>query len=60
LKSLLAMTPDERASLIAAVPRFLQRATDKRQAAKLVESLLEPYKNSADLRVPVLVASGRA
>ena len=26
----------------------------------MVESLLEPYKNSADLRVPVLVASGRA
>ena len=61
LKSLLAMTPDaERASLIAAVPRFLQRATDKRQAAKVVEALREPNQTSADLRVPGRGAPGRA
>ena len=61
LRALLALTPEaERGGLIAAIPRFLQRAGDRRQAAQLVDAVLQPYLAAAGTRVPSLVASGRA
>ena len=61
LRSLLAATPAaERGGLIASIPRFLQRAADKRQAARLVDGVLEPYLKAPATRVAALVSSGRA
>lgn len=61
LRALLALTPEaERGGLIAAIPRFLQRAGDRRQAAQRVDAVLQPYLAAAATRVPSLVASGRA
>jgi len=61
LRALLALTPEaERGGLIAAIPRFLQRAGDRRQAAQLVDAVLQPYLAASGTRVPSLVASGRA
>ncbi|MDP1693458.1 MAG: tetratricopeptide repeat protein [Burkholderiaceae bacterium] len=64
LKLLLARTPEtERAALIATLPRLFQRAGDKRQAAVLIEDLLQPYTQAAHApatRTAAHVASGRA
>jgi len=61
LNALLQQTPEaERAPLIAAIPRFLQRAPDARQSAQLVDKVLDPYLKQPALRAVVLVASGRA
>lgn len=61
LRALLALTPEaERGALIAALPRFLQRVPDRRQAAQLVDAVLEPYRGAPATRVAALVASGRA
>ncbi|HSW06258.1 tetratricopeptide repeat protein [Aquabacterium sp.] len=50
----------ERPALIAAIPRLLQRASDRKQALALVERVLEPYRSDPGTRVPALVAIGRA
>jgi tetratricopeptide (TPR) repeat protein len=61
LKVLLAQTPaGERAGLIAALPRFLQRAGDARLVARLMEEALKPYRDGPATRIPVRVALGRA
>jgi tetratricopeptide (TPR) repeat protein len=61
LQALLALTPEaERGSLISAIPRFLQRVPDKQQAARLIDTVLEPYRAAPPTRVAALVASGRA
>ena len=61
LQALLALTPEaERGSLISSLPRFLQRVPDKPQAARLIDTVLEPYRAAATTRVAALVASGRA
>ena len=61
LNALLQQTPaSERAALIAAIPRFLQRAPDARQSAQLVDKVLDPYLKQPALRAVALVASGRA
>ncbi|MFO1326493.1 MAG: tetratricopeptide repeat protein [Rubrivivax sp.] len=61
LKALLALTPEgERAALVSAMPRFLQRAPDRRQAARLLDGVLEPARRVEATRVAALVASGRA
>ena len=61
LRALLAATPEaERSALIASIPRFLQRAPDKRQAARLIETVLEPYLKAPTTRVAALVSTGRA
>jgi len=61
LQALLAATPEaERAGLIAAIPRFLQRVPDRRRAAQLVEAVVEPYRMVPATRVAALVAAGRA
>jgi tetratricopeptide (TPR) repeat protein len=61
LRTLLATTPAaERPAVIGALPRFLQRATDKRQAAALLEEVLQPYIGEASTRAAAQAAIGRA
>ena len=64
LKLLLSRTPDaERATLISGLPRLFQRMSDKRQAASLIEDVLQPYtaaSQATHMRVAARVASGRA
>jgi tetratricopeptide (TPR) repeat protein len=61
LRNLLELTPEaERGSVIAAMPRFMQRAPDKRQAAELIDAVVAPYRQAPGTRVAALVASGRA
>jgi tetratricopeptide (TPR) repeat protein len=60
MRALLATTPAaERAAAIASLPRFLQRAPDKRQMATLLEEVLEPYTADATTRAAAQVATGR-
>ena len=61
LRSLLEQTPaQERGSLAAALPRFLQRANDPRLIADVMEDVLKPYRDAPDTRIPARVALGRA
>lgn len=61
LRSLLEQSPAaERGGLIAALPRFLQRANDPRQVAGIMEEVLKPYRAQADTRIATRVALGRA
>ena len=61
LRALLKLTPDaERGSLIAALPRFLQRSSNPKQMAGAIEDALKPYADADATRVPVRVASGHA
>jgi tetratricopeptide (TPR) repeat protein len=60
LRALLNLTPEgERAGLIAAMPRFLQRATDQKQTAALIEDVLKPYLDTPATRGAAQVAIGR-
>ena len=48
LKALLALTPPaDRPGLILSLPRFLQRASDPRQIAGILEDALAPYRDDA-------------
>ena len=61
LRDLLAATPTaERPGLIAALPRFLQRASNPGLVARLLEDAFKPYRSGADTRVPVRLAMGHA
>lgn len=61
LKALLAVSSAaERPGLIAALPRFLQRANNAQLVAKLVEDSVRPYLDDASTRVAARVAMGRA
>ena len=61
MRALIAGTPaDERAAVIGALPRFMSRAIDKRQAATLVEEVLQPYVGDASTRAAAQVAIGRS
>jgi tetratricopeptide (TPR) repeat protein len=58
--SWLAQTPPEqRSGLISVSPRLLQRVTDRKQAAALLEQWLAPYRDAPDTRTAVRVAMGR-
>lgn len=60
LQALLALTPpSDRPGLIAALPRFLQRTSDPRLMAGVLESALEPYRSEPSTRVTARVAAGR-
>jgi tetratricopeptide (TPR) repeat protein len=60
MRALIAGTPPaERAAVIGALPRFVSRATDKRQAATLVEEALEPHVSDASTRAAAQVAIAR-
>lgn len=61
LRALLEKSPPaERPGLIAALPRFLQRANDPALLARTLEETLAPWRDAVDTRVPVRVATGRA
>jgi tetratricopeptide (TPR) repeat protein len=61
LRSLLNETPlAERGGLIAALPRFLQRAGDARVVAQLMDDVLKPHREREQTAVPARVAQGRA
>ena len=61
LKALLEQTPKaERPALISALPRFLQRATDSRLVATLLENTLKPYREDPVTRLPSMLAQGQA
>ena len=61
LRSLLEQTPAaERAALISALPRFLQRANDPKLVVGLMEDVLKPYQQQPDTRTASRVALGRA
>jgi tetratricopeptide (TPR) repeat protein len=60
MRALIAATPAaERAAAISSLPRFLQRASDKRQAAALLEEVLEPHAADATTRAAAQAAIGR-
>jgi len=60
IRALIAGTPaPERSAVIGSLPRFTQRAQDKRQAAQLIEDALQPYAGDVSTRVAVQVATGR-
>jgi tetratricopeptide (TPR) repeat protein len=50
----------ERPSLIANLPRLLQRMPDRRQALALIERLVAPYRDASETRVASRVAIGGA
>jgi tetratricopeptide (TPR) repeat protein len=61
LRALLSRSPPaERPSLIVVLPRFLQRATDRRQTATLLDEVLKPYVADKSTATAARVASGRA
>ena len=61
LKSWIAQSsPEERNGLIAATPRLLARAADRKQAATLLEQWLAPYRDAQATRTVARVALGRA
>ena len=61
LKSWIAQSsPDQRNALIAATPRLLARANDRKQAATLLEQWLAPYRDAPATRTTARVALGRA
>lgn len=61
LRSLVEQTAaNERPALIAALPRFLQRANDAKLVVGLMEDVLKPYLQQPDTRTAARVALGRA
>jgi tetratricopeptide (TPR) repeat protein len=61
LKSWIAQsTSEQRNGLITATPRLLARATDRKQAATLLEQWLAPYRDAPETRTAARVALGRA
>jgi tetratricopeptide (TPR) repeat protein len=60
LRAMLALTPEaERPDLIAATPRFLQRASDTKQAAAMLEEVLKPYLDKPATATAARVAIAR-
>jgi Flp pilus assembly protein TadD len=60
LQALLKLTPaPQLQGLIAALPRFLARATDRNEAARVLEQVLLPYADAPETRVAARVAIGR-
>ncbi len=60
LRTLLTLTPEaERGALISAMPRFLQRASDQKATAALLETVLKPYAEAPATRVAAMVSIGR-
>ena len=61
LQALLAQTPAAgRPGLMLSLPRFLQRSSDPRQIAGILEQALAPYREAPATGVPARVAAGRA
>lgn len=61
LTALLEKTPAaDRPALINALPRFLQRASNPRLVAAMIEDALRPYRDADATRIPARVAAARA
>lgn len=61
LRELLAQTPVvEQPGLISTLPRFFQRATDRKQVVELFEQVLAPYLEATGTRAASRVALARA
>ena len=61
LRALLQNTPAaERAGLIEALPRFLQRSQEAKKVASVLSDVLKPFAEAAGTRVAARVATGRA
>ena len=61
LAELLRLTPAaERATLIAALPRFYARSADRKAAAATLADVLKPYLDDAGTRTAARVEIGRA
>ena len=60
MRSLISLTPvQERPALIAALPRFFGRGSERQKAGTVLEQVLGSYANAPATRVPALVAEGR-
>jgi len=60
LKAWIAQTgTEQRSALISATPRLFARATDRKQAATLLEQWLAPYRDAQPTRTATRVALGR-
>ena len=58
---LLQLTPStERAAVIAALPRYLERSSDARAVASLLTDVLKPYAEAPDTRVASRMSIARA
>ncbi|MEO7009965.1 MAG: hypothetical protein ABI156_12530, partial [Caldimonas sp.] len=61
LAELLRLTPAaERATLIAALPRFYSRSADRKAAAEMLAEVLKPYLDDAGTQTAARVALGRS
>jgi tetratricopeptide (TPR) repeat protein len=61
LRAWIAQTaPEQRSALISATPRLLQRVSDRRQAATLLEQWLASYRDVPATRTAVRIALARA
>ena len=54
-----ATPPEQRSSLISAVPNSLARSSDRTQAAQIIEQVLLPYVDAPETRVAARVSVGR-
>jgi tetratricopeptide (TPR) repeat protein len=61
IEALIKLTPAaERNALIANLPRFFGRSSDRKQAAQVIEQALKPFAEAPATRSAVSVALGRA
>ena len=61
LRSLLKLAPaSERSNLIATMPQFFARSTDRANAAAVLEQAVQPYLDSPDTRTAARVVVGQS
>lgn len=61
LRSMIELTPPaDRVALISSLPRFFERAGDRKSTPAVLEKALAPYVDQPGTRVAALVAIGRA
>ncbi len=61
LRSMIELTPPaERVALISSLPRFFERAGDRKSTPAVLEKALAPYVDQPATRVAAMVAIGRA
>ncbi len=61
LRSMIELTPPaDRVALISSLPRFFERAGDRKSTPAVLEKALAPYVDQPSTRVAAMVAIGRA
>lgn len=61
LRSMIELSPPgDRVALISSLPRFFERAGDRKSTPAVLEKALAPYVDQPDTRVAAMVAIGRA